>query len=148
MSVVHEVTYYKRFRMEVDLQDPLPEAVLPAGFSWVAWDPSLLRAHADVKFRSFYDQVDAIVFPSLGSRVGCYHLMREISRKPGFHGDSTWLIACAEGYCGTVQGIRERRGVGSIQNLGVSPPYQGRGLGSALLLQSLHGFRKSGRTSR
>jgi ribosomal protein S18 acetylase RimI-like enzyme len=96
-----------------------------------------------VKFRSFYDQVDAVVFPSLGSRVGCYYLMREITRKAGFHANSTWLIAHAGGYCGTVQGIRDRRGVGSIQNLGVTPDHRGRGLGSALLLQALHGFRQA-----
>jgi ribosomal protein S18 acetylase RimI-like enzyme len=43
-----------------------------------------------------------------------------------------------------VQGIRERTGTGSIQNLGIVAGQRGRGLGSALLLQALHGFRRYG----
>jgi len=35
-------------------------------------------------------------------------------------------------------------GMGGIQNLGVAPLYRGRGLGSALLLQALQGFRRAG----
>jgi ribosomal protein S18 acetylase RimI-like enzyme len=43
-----------------------------------------------------------------------------------------------------VQGIRERGGFGSIQNLGILSGWRGRGLGEALLLQALHGFRRIG----
>jgi len=142
-SVENETTYFKRFRMEIDLQEPLQEPVLPAGYSWVAWDPMLAEVHAEVKFQCFFDEIDAVVFPSLGCRLGCSHLMREISRKSGFRPEATWLISTADGYCGTVQGVRERSGTGAIQNLGVTPPHRGRGLGSALLLKALHGFRRT-----
>jgi ribosomal protein S18 acetylase RimI-like enzyme len=140
-SVDSSTTYYKRFRMEIDLQEPLSQPELPAGYSWIGWEESLLEAHSDVKFQSFFEEIDALVFPSLGSRSGCSNLMREISRKPGFRPEATWLVACAEGYCGTVQGVRERSGIGAIQNLGVVPAHRGKGLGSALLLRALHGFR-------
>ncbi len=60
--------------------------------------------------------------------------MHEIRRKSGFLPEATWLVACPAGYCGTVQGIRERPGMGAIQNLGVMPLHRGRGLGTALLL--------------
>src|SRR5207248_4638326 len=50
------------------------------------------------------------------------------------------------GFCGTVQGLRERGGVGAIQNLGITPALRGHGLGTALLLQALHGFRRAGLT--
>lgn len=43
-----------------------------------------------------------------------------------------------------MQGIADRTGAGGIQNLGVIPAYRGRGLGLALLLQALHGFRRTG----
>jgi ribosomal protein S18 acetylase RimI-like enzyme len=33
---------------------------------------------------------------------------------------------------------------GSIQNVGVTPAHRGLGLGRALLLKSLHGFRDAG----
>jgi ribosomal protein S18 acetylase RimI-like enzyme len=129
--------------MEIDLQDPFPAAMLPVGYQWVPWDEALLETHAEVKFASFVEEVDAVVFPSLGCRLGCSHLMREIRSKPGFRPESTWLVSCADGFCGTVQGVRERNGMGSIQNLGVTPRHRGRGLGSALLLKALHGFRQT-----
>jgi GNAT superfamily N-acetyltransferase len=138
------IAYFKRFKMEIDLHDAPPVAELPPGYSWVPWDCGLVEPHAEVKYYSFQEEVDACVFPSLASRQGCNYLMREISRKNGFLAEATWLVACPAGYCGTVQGIRERTGMGAIQNLGVMPLHRGRGVGKALLLQALHGFRRAG----
>jgi GNAT superfamily N-acetyltransferase len=138
------VTYFKRFRMEIVLHDAPPVPALPQGYYWVPWDESLVELHAEVKFRSFHEEIDATVFPSLADRHGCHYLMSEISRKPGFLPEATWLVACPAGYCGTVQGICDRPGVGAIQNLGVTPAHRGLGLGGALMLRALHGFRRRG----
>jgi GNAT superfamily N-acetyltransferase len=138
------VTYFKRFKMEIDLRSAPPAPVLPRGYRWVPWDDSLLALHADTKYHSFHGEIDASVFPSLATPQGCFYLMGEIRRRPGFIPEATWLILCAEGGCGTVQGVRERSGLGAIQNLGVVPAHRDRGLGSALLLQALHGFRRAG----
>jgi ribosomal protein S18 acetylase RimI-like enzyme len=138
------VSYFKRFKMEIDLVDAPPVPALPVGYAWVPWQEDLLEAHADVLSRSFHEEIDAAVFPSLSSRSGCHYLMSGIRRKPGFLAGATWLLACADGYCGTVQGVRERSGLGAIQNLGVTPPHRGRGLGTTLLLQALHGFQAAG----
>jgi mycothiol synthase len=70
--------------------------------------------------------------------------MREISRKHGFRPEATWLVANPDGSCGTIQGITERNGMGAIQNLGVLPQHRGRGLGKALLMKALYGFRNAG----
>ena len=115
------ITYYKRFRMEIDLDGSLPPPRLNSPFRWVGWDESLVDLHAEIKYLSFRDEVDAHVFPCLGERHGCQRLMREIRRKPGFLAVSTWLIAGPEGYCGTVQGVMDRGPIGAIQNLGSSP---------------------------
>lgn len=139
-----KITYFKRFKMEIDLHDAPPPPDLPEGYSWVAWDDTLLEWHAEVKFHCFHEEIDAAVFPSLANRHGCGYLMTEIRRRPGFLPEATWLVACADGYCGTVQGVRERTGLGAIQNLGITAAHRGRGLGSALLLQALHGFRRAG----
>lgn len=138
------VGYFKRFQMDIDLASAPPVPVLPAGFYWVPWDDSLLSRHAEVKYASFQDEIDAAVFPSLGSRQGCYQLMNEIRRRPGFLPEATWLVGCPAGYCGTVQGVRQRAGLGAVQNLGVVGGYRGRGLGTALLAQALHGFIRAG----
>lgn len=138
------IAYFKRFRMEVDLNELPPVTPLPEGYRWLAWDEALLEAHAEAKFRSFYEEIDSVVFISLSTLAGCQYLMQEISRKHGFCPQATWLIGCADGYCGTVQGVRERSGLGAIQNLGITPAHRGRGLGRSLLLQALHGFLRAG----
>jgi ribosomal protein S18 acetylase RimI-like enzyme len=138
------ITYYKRFRMEVDLDGSLPPPVLPSSFRWVAWDESLVDHHAEVKYLSFRSEIDASVFPCLGDRHGCQRLMREIRRKPGFLAGATWLIAGVDGYVGTVQGVMDRGPIGAIQNVGVIPEYRGLGLGRALVRRALEGFYQAG----
>jgi ribosomal protein S18 acetylase RimI-like enzyme len=137
------VCYYKRYKMEVDLA-AVPAPVLPPGFRFQAWLYDLVDAHAEVLFESFHQEVDAVVFASLSDRLGCATLITEISRRSGFAPEATWLLVGPSGPCGTVQGLRDRGGVGAIQNIGILPSLRGRGLGEALLLQSLAGFRRAG----
>jgi GNAT superfamily N-acetyltransferase len=137
------ISYFKRYKMEVELHD-LPRPQLPSGFACLPWSPDLREAHAEVLFTCFFQEIDAIVFPSLGDRLGCSCLMNEISHKRGFVPEATWLLTGPDGPCGTVQGIRERSAVGAIQNLGIVPMLRGRGLGEALLLNALHGFYQAG----
>ncbi len=138
------ITYYKRLRMEIDLDGPIVSATLPGRFVWVPWEESLLADHAEVKFQCFRREIDAYVFPCLGDRYGCQRLMREIRRKPGFLPGATWLIACPEGYVATVQGVMDHGPIGAIQNLGVLPDYRGIGLGRALVERALTGFHQAG----
>jgi ribosomal protein S18 acetylase RimI-like enzyme len=138
------ITYYKRFRMEIDLDRAITAVVLPRPFAWVPWEESLLEQHAEVKYRSFMGEVDAYVFPCLGDRYGCRRLMSEIRRKSGFLPEATWMIACPEGYVGTVQGVRDHGAIGAIQNVGVIPSYRGMGLGRALVRRALAGFCLAG----
>lgn len=142
-------TYFKRFRMEADLLIPRRPPVLPEGYRLVAWNEALLDAHARTKYRSFCDEIDAVVFPCLGDLEGCRRLMREIRRKPGFLAEATWLIArvVAPGqhsWCGTIQGVVDKQGTGMIQNVGVVPGHRGIGLGTLLVLQAMAGFGRAG----
>ena len=147
------VTYFKRFRMEIDLTRSLfatPD--LPAGYELIAWSDPLLADHADAKFRSFRFEIDANVFPCLGEPEGCRRLMAEISRREGFLGEATWLLRHGPNsspngeYCGTVQGVCDKHGFGAIQNLGITPAHRGKGLGTIMLRESLLGFRRHGLT--
>jgi ribosomal protein S18 acetylase RimI-like enzyme len=144
-TIQNQVTYFKRYRMELDLVAPLPPVPsLPEEFAWAPWEERLLDAHADVKSRCFKDELDGVVFPNLSNRAGCERLMRDIANRIGFRPQSTWLIAHGDNYVATVQGVGDRFGNGQIQNLGVLPAYRGLGLGIAILLQALHGFRLTG----
>ena len=134
--------YFKRYRMEIDLRKRLPPAQLPTGFSWLAWQDRLLDTHAEIKYHCFQGELDSIVFPSLGTGMGCRELMIAIRARSGFCPAATWLVIGPEGCVATVQGVIDERGCGAIQNLGVLPQYRGRGIGRALLLHALAGFAR------
>jgi GNAT superfamily N-acetyltransferase len=150
------LTYFKRFRMEIDLGGrKLAPLSPPPGYRLIPWDDSLLEAHAEAKFHSFHTEIDANVFPCLGDWAGCHRLMHEICAKQGFLPQATWLMAHTTRfddlsgfggpeYCGTIQGIRDYAGLGAIQNLGVTPEHRGRQLGTCLLVKALEGFQKAG----
>ncbi len=136
---------FRRYRMARALE-PLPCHPLPPGFLWVPWQPDLLEVHADTLYRSFAGELDSLVFPSLGSLEGCRRIMHDITNRPGFLPETTWLVVTADRQepCGTIQGIRVRDRLGAIQNLGVVAAYRRRGLAKALLVQAMHGFRTAG----
>jgi GNAT superfamily N-acetyltransferase len=142
-------TYFKRFRMEIDLAAAAAQGSLPPGYRFVPWNEAVVDVHARTKFRAFRDEIDALVFPCLGDIDGCRRLMREIRNKPGFQPAATWLIARGSSpealqWCGTIQGVGARGSVGMIQNVGVVPGHRGLGLGRCLVDQALAGFRMQG----
>lgn len=145
------IQYFRRFRMEFDFADhKLPEAQLPSGFEFTAWQPQDLERHAVAKFRSFRDEIDSQMFPCLSTLDGCRVLMGEIASQPTFMSAATWLVSrlpdrrgfCED--CGTIQGLGSSGEAGFIQNLGVIADCRGLGIGRALLVKSLHGFRTRG----
>jgi ribosomal protein S18 acetylase RimI-like enzyme len=143
------VTYFKRFRMEIDLRNqPVERILLPAGYRLIAWQPDWITEHAEAKYHSFRHEIDADVFSCLSELNGCYRLMEEISLKEGFLPEATWLAAYDSGqdieYCGTIQGIRATHKHGAIQNVGITPEHRGRGIGTALIQASLFGFQQVG----
>lgn len=143
--------YYKRYKMEFDLKrSEIPACELPDGFRWEPWDAVVCDEHAMVKFRSFQNTVDAEVFPSFREYQGCKMLMQSISQRMDFLPAATWLAVSEMNSIvgpvpvGTIQGVTPTTTVGAIQNLGVVPEFRGFGLGTALLVQSLVGFRDAG----
>ncbi len=140
--------YFKRFRMEIDLAQSTPVAELPDGFAWSSWNSVEVDRHAWVKFLSFRDEVDSEVFPCLGEYDGCFRLMREIADQSAFAPTATWLITSVHPTgsldCGTIQGMAVSETLGAIQNVGVAPEFRRSGIGRALVLKSLDGFRQLG----
>lgn len=161
--------YFKRFRMDLALPAGGPGLAvaaeeLPDGYRLVPWHDGLLDAHARTKFRSFRSEIDAVVFPCLGDLEGCRRLMREIRGKGGFLPGATWLVARSrllpphlpsqgEGqsprpaeveWCGTIQGVIDSSGAGSIQNIGIVPGHRGLGLGSVLIARAVRSFAEQG----
>jgi ribosomal protein S18 acetylase RimI-like enzyme len=143
------VSYFKRFRMEIDLRGRrLLPVLVPDGYRLLAWSPELLAAHAQAKYHSFRNEIDADIFSCLADSDGCQKLMQEISLKDGFLPEATWLAAYIEDgqveYCGTIQGVQATHKYGAIQNVGITPSHRGRGVGSALISAALFGFQQVG----
>lgn len=145
------VKYFRRFRMEFDFaRTPLPEAALPLGYYWLPWHRRFLDRHSLVKYASFCAEIDSQVFPCLGNLPGCRKLMRDICGQESFLPEATWLIAyrfdewAAVTDCATIQGLAKSPTLGAVQNVGVIPEHRGQGLGRALVLRALAGFRSVG----
>jgi len=138
--------------MVIDLRRvELPEPNLKPGYFFVAWNSDLISRHAWVKYKSFQGEIDSYVFRCLGERLGCEQLMQNIAARENFLPQATWLVCYRSPEtgevtdCGTIQGVGpESDGVGAIQNVGVVPEHRRQGIGRALLLKSLAGFREAG----
>ena len=133
------LTYFKRFRMEYDLSEPMPESgVVPEGYQLLPFSEDLVREHATAKYVSFRNELDTNVFPCLGRRDGCLRLMREIVSRAGFVPDATWLLRFRDREVGrsipvgTIQGLQAEgwgaisesryRGAASGPRAGFDPP--------------------------
>jgi ribosomal protein S18 acetylase RimI-like enzyme len=147
------VRYYKRYQMEVDLRRwRRPAVAVRPGYRLLSWTPDLVDDHAEVKFISFRDELDAVVFPCLGDLASCRRLMQEICERDGFVPEATWLALYAPAGartaepCGTIQAIRTERHRANIQNIGVTPHHRGGGVGGAMIAASLAGLHQVGVT--
>lgn len=141
--------YYKRYRMKRRLGGALARPVLPPGYRFVPWSEAQLPAHAEVKYHSFRDEIDATLFSCFHTEEGCQRLMRDISHKEGFLPHATWLVEYVASPskiepCGTIQGLQLSGRAGGIQNIGITPLHRGRGLGRALITAALLGFQQAG----
>lgn len=141
--------YFRRFRMEFDFTErTLAEPVLPPGYEFLAWSVDDLDRHSEVNFQSFHEELDALVFPCLQTFEGCQRLMLEIASQRHFLPEATWLVSHRDQNrlldCGTIQGMANSKEAGSVQNIGVLPSHRGLGIGRALVLKALHGFKSIG----
>jgi ribosomal protein S18 acetylase RimI-like enzyme len=182
---VLNLSYYKRYRMEIDLRRrprlasrPVAPAtsspvsrgqflararqlvgerarpmvdvplLLPTGYRLIPWSDDLLYDHAEVKYLSFRDELDATLFPCFGELEACLRLMREIRQRDGFVPEATWLARSvgtdAVENCGTIQAIRTHRHRANIQNIGVVPRHRSRGVGLGLIDAALDGLQLVG----
>jgi len=145
------VKYYKRYRMEFNLQrHRIPSVPKPQDFEFLAWDEVLLESHASVKCSSFSNELDSVVFPCLGDPLGCSQLMREIASRSGFLPTTTWMAAYVGDdptlpyFSATIQGLVTSDNLGSIQNVGTVPAQRSKGLAAALVVRALAGFHEAG----
>lgn len=156
-----EIRYVKRVEMELDLtRGELPSPTLPDGFFWTAWNPVFIPTHAQILHAAFCNDLDGHVFPTYRQYEACEHLIRASSSAKSFAPEGTWLIGREESdatfsgaavgrpitFCAAIQGVRPSKRLGQVQNVSTLPQFRRHGLGRALVLKALHGFREKGRT--
>ncbi|MDD3470785.1 MAG: GNAT family N-acetyltransferase [Thermoguttaceae bacterium] len=101
-----EIRSYKRYRMERDLTEPLPvEPAMPQGYALIPWYNELLRRHAEVKYLSFCNTIDAEVLPLLSTQEGCLKVMRAIVERRNFLPSTTWLMVYTGGYAQAIDAV-------------------------------------------
>jgi ribosomal protein S18 acetylase RimI-like enzyme len=88
--------------------------------------------------------MDAQLFTSFSDPYQCRMLLQEITTRPGFLPEATWLLGHETGCCGTLQCGSDDNSTASIQNIGIIPEHRGLGLGYIFLLQGLHCLRERG----
>lgn len=104
------------------------------------WSSPQLSDHALTLHRTFQNEPDIAMFPSLGTETGCRDLLHAMSSLNQFCPAATWLAKHDATCIGTVQALIQENGEGEIQNLGVLPSARGRGIGATLLALCLNGF--------
>ena len=146
------MTYFKRYRMEIDLRrladstrhapSRIPRAALGAR------TPS--RTMPKRKRPVFRAKSMRTFSPASANRRVAPDSWAEIVNKDGFLAEATWLLRYSdpvdafEEPCGTIQGIRGHLQYGCIQNIGVTPEHRGQGLARRLLDFALLGFQQVG----
>ncbi len=144
------IQYIKRYDMCLDFTKTiLSPPILPPEYFWISWTPQLTDVHARIQYLGFRDELDALVFPSFRRYDSCLCLAHQIIDSPDFLPQAAWIIGKKlednQGvYCAAVQTSLLVNRRGQIHNIAVLPEYRGQGLGKALLLKSLAGFKQVG----
>ena len=87
------LTYFKRYQMELDLQFfDIPSPELSPGYRFVPWSEADLEKHAEIKYQSFCNEIDANVFSCFRELEGCQRLLQEITSRNNFLPDARMVF--------------------------------------------------------
>lgn len=87
------INYFKRYKMEINLDKWTPDPVqLPTGYEFIPWTPQLNDAHGQTIFDCFRQSIDAKYFITFTQLSRCKRFMHELSSRPNFLEETTWLI--------------------------------------------------------
>ncbi len=65
---------------------------LPLGYEFIPWTPQLNDAHGQTIFDCFRQSIDAKYFITFTQLSRCKRFMHELSSRPNFLEETTWLI--------------------------------------------------------
>lgn len=87
------INYFKRYKMEINLETWTPPSVdLPPGYEFIPWAPRLCDTHGQTIFDCFQGSIDARYFITFTQLSRCKRFMQDLSSRPNFLEETTWLI--------------------------------------------------------
>lgn len=151
-AVAPEFRYIKRLQMLFDFTKTKPaEPELPDSFEWVPWSTRNTEDLGRVLYLGFRNDLDGSIFPTFRQYDACRRLAYQLAAESGFLPESTWLIRYRSekesSFCAMIQASRNSNfngTSGTIHNITVVPGFRHLGLGRAIVLKSLAGFRLKG----
>jgi ribosomal protein S18 acetylase RimI-like enzyme len=121
------------FDLEIELAEPPPAPVLPAGLSLETFREEDARAFHDALDEAFQDHWEHHSVP--------FEKWWEQRRNaPSYDGSLWFVVRDGDEFAAVIRNEPERRGGGYVGALGVRRPWRGRGLGRALLLHTFGAF--------
>lgn len=140
--------YYPRYFVELDLATYRPRKPEPAESTIVSWDSAYVPLAAEVAFKSYQNEIDALICEDYCSRAGCQSYLNSLLENPGcgtFLPEASFMGIDRHGLpCGFIIGSRLSSLAGMIPQIAILPSHQGRGLGNALMDSALSQFRSLG----
>jgi GNAT superfamily N-acetyltransferase len=140
--------HYARYFVELQLANCDWRREQPRSGRVIPWDSAFLRLAADVAFKSYRDQMDAVICEDYCTSAGCEGYLRSLVENPGcgiFVPEASFMALDGRGLpCGFIIGSRISDGAGMIPQVAMLPAFQGQGLGSALMHHTLSAFKGRG----
>jgi ribosomal protein S18 acetylase RimI-like enzyme len=144
----HGFRSYLRYFLNLDLATYDHYHGNNSGMRIVEWDSDYLQSIAEVVFRSYRNQTDALICEDYCTVAGCKGYLRSLIENPGcgiFVPDATLVALDSSGVpCGIVMCSRISTSIAMIPQIATHPSYQGHGVGNALAHEAFSRLRAMG----
>jgi ribosomal protein S18 acetylase RimI-like enzyme len=137
----HGFRHYTRYFMKLAIGVSTRQPSKASPVMVVPWEPSFLRAAADIASRSYLHETDALICEDYRSSGGCESYLRSLVDNPGcgvFMPEASFVALDRGGSpCGFIMSSRISQGAGMIPQIAILPDHQGQGIGSTLMQRAL-----------
>jgi ribosomal protein S18 acetylase RimI-like enzyme len=144
----HGFQHYLRDYLELDLTTFGAQTRDVTWVQIVPWDLRYMSLAAEVAFRSYQHEVDAVISEDYCSSAGCESYLRSLVEHPGcgiFLPNSSFVSLDVNGApCGFIITSQISSHSAMVPQISIAPSHQGIGLGTQLIVRALRGMREAG----
>ncbi|MFH1573702.1 MAG: GNAT family N-acetyltransferase [Acidobacteriota bacterium] len=144
----HAFECFDREYLELDLATFRPEGDDPPVSRLIPWDSAYLPDAARVAFRSYRNEVDALISEDYGSPEGCESYLRSLVEHPGcgiFLPRASSICLDSRGApCGFIICSSISSQSGMIAQISIDPAHQGLGVGTLLIRRTMRQLTAAG----